>query len=78
MKIIEDAVLAKMNLQRLKAHRTSVLAHINSTFCATCTYCDPTHSYPIDPESQEYKDAIEYRNKVNRYYDSALAKNKAK
>ena len=71
MKILEDAVLAKMNLQRLKAHRTSVLAHINSTFCETCAYCDPPHVDVIDPESQDYKDAIAYRNKVNQYYNAA-------
>lgn len=71
MKILEDKVLQKMNFQRLKQHRTSVLAHINSTFCETCTFCDPPHVVVIDPESQNYKDAIEYRNKVNKYYDAA-------
>ncbi len=77
MKIIEDAVLSKMNLQRLKAHRTSVLAHINKEFY-DYTKDDDKIRFPVNHDTQEFKDAIAYRNKVNKYYDSARTSVKVK
>lgn len=77
MKIIEDAVLSKMNLQRLKAHRTSVLAHISNRFNEV-DKTDDQIRHPIDRDTQEFKDAIEYRNKVNKYYDAARTAVKVK
>ena len=75
MKIIEEAVLSKMNLQRLKAHRTSVLAHISKNFYEND---EDDIRRPVNHDTQEFKDAIEYRNKVNKYYDSARTAIKVK
>ncbi|SOK58701.1 hypothetical protein [Yersinia phage fHe-Yen9-04] len=77
MKIIEDAVLAKMNLQRLKTHRTSVLASINKEFF-DYTKDDDQIRFPVNHDTQEYFDAIEYRNKVNKHYNAARTAVKVK
>lgn len=86
MKIIEDAVLAKMNLQRLKMHRLSVLAHISKHFyeiaatvgcdCSDCRKNRPRVA--VNHDSDEFKSAISYRNKVNKYYDAARTAVKVK
>ncbi|AQW88948.1 hypothetical protein pEaSNUABM50_00427 [Erwinia phage pEa_SNUABM_50] len=77
MKIIEDAVLAKMNLKRLKSHRTSVLASINKEFF-DYTKDDDQIRFPVNHDTKEYADAIAYRNKVNKYYDAARSAVKVK
>lgn len=86
MKILEDAVLKKMNLQRLKQHRLSVLAHISKHFYMreTPVGCDCDHCWKNQPrlainhDTDEFKSAISYRNKVNQYYDTARSAVKVK
>lgn len=76
MKQLEDKVLQKMNLQRLKGHRTTVLAHINKEF----------YSYDADGirvmkdgiDSKAFDAAIAYRNNVNKFYDAARTAPKVK
>ncbi len=76
MKILEDEVLKKMNLQRLKGHRTSVLAQINKNFYQ---YDDEgVRSMKDNVDSTEFDAAIAYRNKVNKYYDAARTAVKVK
>jgi hypothetical protein len=86
MKIVEDEVLKKMNLQRLKQHRLSVLAHISKHFystevpvgcdCADCWKNQPR--VPVNHDTDEFKAVISYRNKVNKYYDAARSAVKVK
>lgn len=76
MKILEDVVLKKMNLQRLKSHRTSVLAQINSNFYQYDA--EGVRSMKDDVDSTEFDAAITYRNKVNKYYDAARTAVKVK
>lgn len=75
MKIIEDAVLAKMNLQRLKAHRTSVLAHISKEFYETV---DGVRKLKDDVDESVFNNFITYRNVVNKYYNAARTAVKVK
>jgi len=76
MKIVEDEVLKKMNLQRLKNHRTSVLAQINKNFYHYDE--EGVRSMKDDVDSTEFDTAIAYRNKVNKYYDAARTAVKVK
>lgn len=76
MKILEDEVLKKMNLQRLKNHRTSVLAQINKNFYHYDE--EGVRSMKDDVDSTEFDTAIAYRNKVNKYYDAARTAVKVK
>ena len=69
MKQLEDKVLQKLNFQRLKGHRTSVLAQINKAFYQYDE--DGVRSMKDDVDSTEFDAAIAYRNKVNKYYDAA-------
>lgn len=76
MKIIEESVLKKMNLQRLKSHRTSVLAQINQNFYQ---YDEAgVRSIKNEINRTELDAAIAYRNKVNKYYDVARSATKVK
>lgn len=86
MKILEDGILKKMNLQRLKQHRLSILAHISKHFytreppigcdCQECWKNQPR--VPFNHDTDEFKSAIAYRNKVNKYYDAAKSSVKVK
>jgi hypothetical protein len=76
MKIVEESVLKKMNLQRLKSHRTSVLAQINKAFYQYNE--EGVRSMKDDVDSTEFDAAIAYRNKVNQYYDAVRTAVKVK
>lgn len=76
MKQLEDELLAKLNSQRLKGHRTSVLAHISKTFYSYDE--DGVRSMKDGIDQAEFDAAIAYRNKVNKYYDAARTAPKVK
>lgn len=68
MKQLTETVLQKMNLQRLKSHRTSVLAHISKEFYETV---DGVRVLITDLNQEDFDLLIAYRNTVNKFYDSA-------
>lgn len=76
MKQLETSVLQKMNLQRLKGHRTTVLAHINKEFYSYDA--DGVRTMKEDINSTAFDAAIEYRNTVNKFYDAARSAPKVK
>lgn len=66
---LSNDVLAKMSFDRLKKHRTSVLAHISQTYYfydeSGYRTQQPSHGTPA------FEKDIEYRNVVNAFYDRA-------
>jgi hypothetical protein len=76
MKQLEDKVLQKMSLQRLKGHRTTVLAYINKEFYEYEDGVIRIMKEGID--STAFDAAISYRNKVNKFYDAARTAPKVK
>lgn len=70
MKYIEDAVLNRMTFERLKKHRTSVLAHINKTYF---TYIDGVRTPNEMHGTASFDIDMQYRDKVNYRYDAIKA-----
>lgn len=70
LNILDDKVLDKMNKSRLKEHRARVYAYINGNFYSGCECC-PGEYRPVDHDTPEFAEAMQYLKKVVYYYHRA-------
>lgn len=74
MKYLSESVISKMNIERLRALRQAVIAHIHRSerdghWCCDlkCEWVkDKNHTYPNKDADYEYRDL------VNKYYDAQV------